>query len=325
MTVLWQHYLTSVGAETVTELEAPPKGNITRNIIKLETSDIRRICIIASSQSGISVWMLRFWCSTMEFLGVLVVRGPDWEWNDQDGGEGSVGTVVQIGSVTRSEPVVLVQWDCGRKAKYRAGVDGERHLFTSCDGCQRKPIVGFRWHCKEGPNYNLCTQCYMSDCPHNGRTFERIDKNGGKGVEVGKRWGSTKLEARGLFRGAKVIRRQDWKLNDQDSNSNVVGVVEEVFSSNNRDDKDSVRVSWNKGGQTNIYRVDLKCTVPAIGGSYFREHLPPLVLTQKNLQSGFTSGDKVIVELTRKHLEEFSSEHGKWNVDMAIVGNAHLN
>ena len=74
-------------------------------------------------------------------------------------------------------------------------------------------------------------------------------------VEVGKRWGSTKLEVRGLFRGAKVIRRQDWKLNDQDSNSNVVGVVEEVFSSNNRDDKDSVRVSWNKGGQTNIYRV----------------------------------------------------------------------
>ena len=60
--------------------------------------------------------------------------------------------------------------------------------------------------------------------------------------------------------------------------------------------------------------------MPAIGGSYFREHLPPLVLTQKNLQSGFTSGDKVIVELTRKHIEEFSSEHGKWNVDMAIVG-----
>ena len=71
---------------------------------------------------------VRFWCSTMDFLGVLVVRGPDWEWNDQDGGEGSVGTVVQIGSVTRSEPVVLVQWDCGRKAKYRAGVDGKYDL-----------------------------------------------------------------------------------------------------------------------------------------------------------------------------------------------------
>ena len=52
-----------------------------------------------------------------------------------------------------------------------------------------------------------------------------------------------------------MIRRQDWGLNDQDRNPNVVGVVEEVFSSNNRDDNDSVRVSWNEGGQTNIYRV----------------------------------------------------------------------
>ena len=67
----------------------------------------------------------------MEFLGVRVVRGPDWEWNDQDGGEGSVGTVFQIGSDTKSpitEPVVLVQWDCGIKANYRAGMDGKYDL-----------------------------------------------------------------------------------------------------------------------------------------------------------------------------------------------------
>ena len=60
-----------------------------------------------------------------------VVRGPDWEWGNQDGGEGSVGTVVQIGSDTKlsiTEPIVLVQWDCGRKANYRAGVDGKYDL-----------------------------------------------------------------------------------------------------------------------------------------------------------------------------------------------------
>ena len=60
-----------------------------------------------------------------------VVRGPDWEWSNQDGGEGSVGTVFQIGSVTKSlitEPIVWVQWDCGRKASYRAGVDGKYDL-----------------------------------------------------------------------------------------------------------------------------------------------------------------------------------------------------
>ena len=29
----------------------------------------------------------------MEGVGVRVVRGPDWKWGKQDGGEGHVGTV----------------------------------------------------------------------------------------------------------------------------------------------------------------------------------------------------------------------------------------
>ena len=74
-------------------------------------------------------------------------------------------------------------------------------------------------------------------------------------VEVGKRWGSTKLEARGLFRGAKVIQGSDREVNHQDGEPNVDGVVEEVVSSTDEDTKDSVRVSWKKGGQTNIHRV----------------------------------------------------------------------
>ena len=28
--------------------------------------------------------------------GLRVVRGPGWKWGEQDGGEGSVGTVVDI-------------------------------------------------------------------------------------------------------------------------------------------------------------------------------------------------------------------------------------
>ncbi|XP_074606780.1 E3 ubiquitin-protein ligase MIB2-like isoform X2 [Acropora palmata] len=275
----------------------------------------------------------------MEFLGVRVVRGPDWEWNDQDGGEGSVGTVFQIGSDTKSpitEPIVLVQWDCGIKASYRAGMDGkydlrildtanggERHLFTSCDGCQRKHVIGSRWHCKTCPTYDLCTQCYMTDCHDNGHAFERIDRSQGKGLNVGTRWGSTKLRARGFFKGAKVIRGPDCEVNDQISEPNKVGVVEEVVSSNDEDTKDSVRVSWKKGGPTYIYRVgkdgkvDLKCTVPAIGGNYYRDHLPSLVLKQKKSQGGLTTGDKVIVEVTLKRHKKLSSGHGEWNRDMA--------
>ena len=74
-------------------------------------------------------------------------------------------------------------------------------------------------------------------------------------VEVGKRCGSTKIKARGLFKGAKVTRSPDLEGNSPDRDPNVVGEVEEVVSSNDEDTKDSVRVSWKKGGQTFIYRV----------------------------------------------------------------------
>ena len=35
-------------------------------------------------------------------LGTRVVRGQDWTWGNQDGGEGSVGTVVQVGKDKKS-------------------------------------------------------------------------------------------------------------------------------------------------------------------------------------------------------------------------------
>lgn len=57
-------------------------------------------------------------------LGTRVVRGPDWKWDDQDHGEGHVGTVVFIGKgdiADRPEKTVLVMWDMGRKNNYRAG------------------------------------------------------------------------------------------------------------------------------------------------------------------------------------------------------------
>ena len=42
-------------------------------------------------------------CGMEALVGLRVVRGPDWEWGDQDGGEGHVGTVVEVGepSVTQ--------------------------------------------------------------------------------------------------------------------------------------------------------------------------------------------------------------------------------
>ena len=64
--------------------------------------------------------------------GLRVVRGPDWEWGDQDGGEGHVGTVVEVGepSVSDGGRAVVVQWDCGadRPCNYRCGLERKYDL-----------------------------------------------------------------------------------------------------------------------------------------------------------------------------------------------------
>lgn len=84
-----------------------------------------------------------------------VVRCPDWEHGDEDGGEGHVGTVVKVhrtsepASAPGSESAdndsrdeaaevehgeedkvhsVTVQWDCGNRGIYKCGKDGKYEL-----------------------------------------------------------------------------------------------------------------------------------------------------------------------------------------------------
>lgn len=51
----------------------------------------------------------------MEGVGAKVVRGPDWKWGKQDGGEGHVGTVRSF----ESPEEVVVVWANGTAANYR--------------------------------------------------------------------------------------------------------------------------------------------------------------------------------------------------------------
>ena len=70
--------------------------------------------------------------------GLRVIRGPDWRWGDQDGGEGGVGTVIHIGGgpaaaaegeaagsagdpTASPEGTVVLQWDGGNRTNYRIG------------------------------------------------------------------------------------------------------------------------------------------------------------------------------------------------------------
>ncbi|KAG7261702.1 hypothetical protein CRUP_008032, partial [Coryphaenoides rupestris] len=64
------------------------------------------------------------------FQGVKVVRGPDWDWGNQDGGEGKVGKVVDIrGWDTESgRSVASVTWTNGTTNVYRMGHKGKVDL-----------------------------------------------------------------------------------------------------------------------------------------------------------------------------------------------------
>ena len=71
-------------------------------------------------------------------MGVRVIRGPDWRWGQQDGGEGHVGTVAEVmggrgGDDGGAPDSVVVQWDCGGRCKYRCGGKQEKYDLRVVD------------------------------------------------------------------------------------------------------------------------------------------------------------------------------------------------
>ncbi|XP_062596389.1 uncharacterized protein LOC134257805 [Saccostrea cucullata] len=48
--------------------------------------------------------------------GCLVSSGPDWKWDDQDGGEENIGTVYRV-----QQEVIYVKWPHGVRSNYRFG------------------------------------------------------------------------------------------------------------------------------------------------------------------------------------------------------------
>ena len=63
----------------------------------------------------------------MEGVGSRVVRGPDWQWGRQDGGEGHVGTVRSF----ERPGEVLVVWDNGTAANYRCSPNFDLRLLDN--------------------------------------------------------------------------------------------------------------------------------------------------------------------------------------------------
>lgn len=256
-------------------------------------------------------------------VGVRVVRGKDWKWGDQDGGEGHTGTVVEIGkpydaNSASSTPVtgdktpdktVIVQWDHGPRSNYRIGYQdsydlllydnapiGVKHPNIICDGCKKHGIFGMRWKCAQCFDYDLCTQCYMADVHDLNHTFQRFQTLNSAGVQLPAREGCTKVMLRGIFIGAKVSRGTDWEWSNQDGGRGKTGRVMDIRGWDNESSRSVATVTWTTGS-TNVYRVGYKgcvdlCYVEeANGGVYYKDHLPLLGQPVSIIDNPVTNGD----------------------------------
>ncbi len=63
----------------------------------------------------------------MEGVGSKVIRGPDWKWGKQDGGEGHVGTLRSFENTDE----VLVVWDNGTAANYRCASNFDLRILDN--------------------------------------------------------------------------------------------------------------------------------------------------------------------------------------------------
>lgn len=265
--------------------------------------------------------------------GLRVVRGPDWMWGNQDGGEGNVGTIIHLGQDGGSLPdgTVLVYWDSGKQMNYRVGHSGKfdlrildsaptgiKHVAVTCDGCREDPIVGTRWKCIDCFNYDLCTQCFMADVHDRNHSFLRIDKSRGEGVPVGKRADCTKIKSKGFFPGAKVTRGKDWEWTDQDGGN--VGTLTAIKPWNGFP-RSGASVTWNILRKYNyrtgyLGKVDLKCSTAAEGPTYYRECLAKVgEIRQRPNRLGV--GDRVSVCLEADVVQALAQGHGGWQSSMA--------
>jgi len=261
------------------------------------------------------------------YLGARVIRGPDWKWDNQDGGEGHVGTLHKY----ESSETVFVLWDHGTNANYRFGsahdlriLDsapaGIKHAGVTCDGCNETPLHGIRWKCAECDDYDLCSMCYHGDKHNLQHKFLRMELNSETRTLVGPRSNCRKIAAFGLFKGARVTRGADWEYGSQDGILFIRGgEITEIKEWQNSIPRSAARVAWDIG-RGNIYRigfegkVDIKAINKAKGYSFYRDHLP--VLSKVARSTNLAIGDRVKIELDEMAVHLLQLGHGGWNDGM---------
>ena len=242
--------------------------------------------------------------------GLRVVRGRDWKWTDQDGGEGHLGTVQEVSQTSKAscpDNCAAVLWDNGYRNTYRigledcydlriydnAGVAGNRHTDVKCTerSCpeEEDDIMGFVWQSQSNEDVILCNTCYHSDKGDVTQAFIRIDYPGHVGVKVPKRQMAQRQKLIGIDIGAKVLRGPNWRWANQDGGHGQIGEVIAIVNFSLDTDRDAAEVTWGND-HTNVYRlgfegsVDLKLESPGSAKYYYRLHLPELRMPQEPVQ-----------------------------------------
>eukprot|EP00092_Neocalanus_flemingeri_P028989 GFUD01031472.1.p1 GENE.GFUD01031472.1~~GFUD01031472.1.p1 ORF type:complete len:938 (+),score=300.01 GFUD01031472.1:38-2851(+) len=278
-------------------------------------------------------------------LGSRCVRGPDWQWGDQDGGPGNVGTVVILGRAQHPEcppGTVKVVWDNGTSQNYRVGHGGQYdlrlldngtsgvlHTNTRCTNCAASPIFGLRWSCSSCHSVHLCSSCYTANAHDINHAFVRYVVEGDPGVTVGERAKEKLAETYGTYPGAMVERGPDWRFQNQDGGIGTRGVVRDIHGweggpGTHPTARSVVSVVW-PNQEDNMYcrghkgQVHIQCILPGRGGKVYHAHLPILGYKQEAPAKRFLIGQFVMVNVDVETLKQMQIGHGGFNPNMMEV------
>uniref|UniRef100_A0A8D9BP54 RING-type E3 ubiquitin transferase n=1 Tax=Cacopsylla melanoneura TaxID=428564 RepID=A0A8D9BP54_9HEMI len=268
-------------------------------------------------------------------VGLRVLRGPNWKWADEDGGEGGLGTVVAVKPTGHQVNVVSVIWDVGNKSScyrvgsenafdlrvYDSGPAGVRHEGIQCEACLSKcgAIIGSRYSCVDCNDVDLCGTCYHGDRHDLAHGFYRIDTPTSPPVVLPSRRLAQKIPIRGFSIGAKVTRGLNWEWDGQDGGPGKTGRIISIEDGKvGKSYRSIAKVLWSIGKE-NIYRigsygkVDLKCVGSGVPCTVYKTHLPVLGQEVSPGHIVFRRGDRVKVTTdatTLQHIQE--SSKGGW-------------
>uniref|UniRef100_A0A1I8IXM8 RING-type E3 ubiquitin transferase n=1 Tax=Macrostomum lignano TaxID=282301 RepID=A0A1I8IXM8_9PLAT len=183
---------------------------------------------------------------------------------------------------------------------------------------QQQPVIqGIRWTCAECDIIIACARPVITAM----RTILITNSIGSTiiKVPVGKRRGCVKMDARGIFAGARVVRGPDWDWGRQDGGDGRPGRVLDIRGWGER-----VRPFRGQRSVGHKGKVDLKLLqAPASWGLYYRDHLPVLGERLDSVGGGcpYRVGERVRVARSEAQLRVMQEGHGGWNEKMSeLVG-----